>query len=180
MHPYAPPRAPLLRPDPVLELRRAARAIGLGAVGGVVALATVAAAETLGPDLRFLAAHGLGALAALLPVGLLGGPYVAFRGTGGWRRWAGAVLRVGAVGLASAVLGVALAGQGLRHLGHPQPFGGLRWTDLGASLWLGLGCLCLALAWAGLAGVVLRLLAQRWASTWAPAPEDAADPPAGP
>ncbi|MFN8011861.1 MAG: hypothetical protein U0P81_10715 [Holophagaceae bacterium] len=170
MHPYAPPRAPLLRPDPVFELRRTARGVGLGAVAGVVALATAWTAHALGADVRFLAVHAACALAALGPVGLLGGPYVAFQGTGSWQRWAAAVLRVALLALAAGGLGVALGGRVLRLQGHPSPYGALGPASLPAGLWLGLGCTCLALAWTGLAGVILRVLAQRWVEAWAPDP----------
>ncbi len=170
MHPYAPPRAPLLRPDPVIELRRSARTVGVGAVSGIVALATGWAAHAFRPDLRFLAVHGACAAAALLPVGFLGGPYVAFQGTGPWHRWAKAVLRVAFLSLACGLLGVALGGRLLRLEGHPAPYGALVPADLPSQLWLGIGCACLGLAWAGLAGVILRVLAQQWVEMWAPDP----------
>lgn len=170
MHPYAPPRAPLLRPDPVYELRRTSRAVGLGAVAGVVLLAAGWAAHALGPDLRFLAVHAACAAAALLPVGLQGGPYVAFQGTGSWTTWSRAVARVAIVALAAGVLGVALGGRLLLLEGHPQPYGGLGLVDLASLGWLAAGCTCLALAWTGLAGLILRALAQRWVETWAPDP----------
>jgi hypothetical protein len=170
MHPYAPPRAPLLRPDPVHELHRASRGIGAAAVAGIVVLGTGWAAHALGPDLRFLTVHGTCALASLLPVGFLGGPYVAFQGTASWTRWARAVVRVALIALASGGLGVALGGRLLRLEGHPQPYGVLGFADLASLAWLAAGSACLALAWTGLAGVVLRILAQRWVETWAPDP----------
>ncbi len=171
MHPYAPPRAPLLRPDPVCELRRASRGVGLASVAGVVGLATAWAAHALGPGPRFLVVHAACAAAALLPVGLLGGPFVAFQGTGAWQRWAKAVVKVAMLALAAGALGVALADRVLILEGHPRPYGALQAADPASLLWLGLGCACLALAWSGLAGVVLRVLAQRWVETWAPDPE---------
>lgn len=172
MQPYAPPRAPLLRPDPVFELRRTARSVGLGAVAGIVGLATAWTAHALGPDQAFLAVHAACASAALGPVGLLGGPYVAFQGTGPWQRWAAAVVRVALLALAAGGLGVALGGRLLLLRGHPSPYGALGPADFSARLWLGVGCACLALAWTGLAGVILRVLAQRWVEAWAPDPAE--------
>ncbi len=172
MQPYAPPRAPLLRPDPVYELRRTARGVGVGAVAAVVALATAWTAHALAPDPAFLAVHAACAAAALGPVGLLGGPYVAFQGTGSWQRWAAAVLRVALLSLAAGSLGVALGGRVLMLRGHPSPYGTLAPAGLPAALWLAVGCTCLALAWTGLAGLVLRILAQRWVEAWAPDPGD--------
>ena len=168
MHPYAPPHAPLLRPDPVFELRRAGRRVGLGAVAVVVLLATGWAARTVGEDPHFLAVHAACALAALLPVGLLGGPHVAFQGAGTWLRWSRAVAQVALLGLACGALGVLLGGRLLILEGHPRPYADLGLVDFPAWLWLGMGCACLALALAGLAGLILRALAQEWIQRWAP------------
>ncbi len=175
MHPYAPPRAPLLRPDPVFELRRAGRRVGVGTVLAVVLFATLLAAREANPDSSFLITHAGGAFMALLPVGLLGGPYVAFRGAGSWPGWCRAVAQVALVGVACAVLGVLLGGVLLRHLGHPAPYAALEPGDLASWLWLATGCVCLALALAGLAGLILRGLAQRWIQTWAPDLREGAD-----
>lgn len=168
MHPYAPPRAPLLRPDPVFELRRAGRRVGVGSVLAVVTAATLLATREATPDSSFLITHAGCAFTALLPVGMLGGPYVAFRGAGSWLSWCRAVAQVALVAVACAVLGVLLGGSVLRRLGHPAPYATLHPADVASWAWLAVGCVCLALALAGLAGLILRGLAQRWIQTWAP------------
>lgn len=168
MHPYAPPQAPLLRPDPVFELRRTGRRVGIAAVSVVVLLATAWTAQVAAADTRFLTVHAACALAALFPVGLQGGPYVAFQGAGTWLRWGLAVAKVTLLGLASAGLGVLLGGRLLALEGHPRPYADLTLADPAAWIWLGVGCGCLALAFGGLAGLILRSCAQAWSERWLP------------
>lgn len=152
--------APLLRPDPLLELRRAGRLAGLAAAGMAVLLASAVVARLLDPDPLFLWVHAATALTALAPAGLVGGPFVALRGAGNWLRWTGAVLQVALSALVCASLGVLVAGTLLARLGHPAPFGLLPFMD--GEQWAGmaLGGVCFALVLSALAGLVLRGLAQ--------------------
>jgi hypothetical protein len=154
------PSAPLLRPDPLLELRRAGRLVGLAAATLAVILASGLVARILDPDPLFLWIHAAAALTALAPAGLAGGTFVALRGAGGWTRWTVAVLQVALSAIVCAALGVLVAGALLARLGHPVPYGLLPFMDAGQWGGMAVGGVCSALVLSGLAGLLLRGFAQ--------------------
>jgi hypothetical protein len=167
------PSIPLLRPDPLLELRQVGRLVGLAAAALAVILATGLVARLLEPDPLFLWVHAAAAFTALAPAGLMGGAFVALRGAGTWLRWILAVLQVTLSAVVCAGLGVLVAGALLARLGHPVPYGLLPFMD--AEQWGGMavGGLSFALVLSGLAGLLLRGVAQARFELLQPPPSSA-------